>query len=116
MRVWSTSGTVLFVDDRADPHALQRERLRRLVVGPLQALQRRPALGGVRQQRVHRALVAALPGGGEGRDRLALGGNVAGADRDARAQREDAGRGERGEPARIGDRVSTAGARSGQRS
>ena len=81
------------------------------LVGALQALRRRPAAW-------RRPTAARTSRAGRRAPRrrrrpstvLRSAGHVAGADGDARDQRDDAGRGERGEAARVGDRVSTAGA------
>jgi hypothetical protein len=96
----------LFDRARADP--LQGERLRRLPVGPLQALEARALLGGVRQQRVHGAMVAPLPRLRERGDGPLLGRLVTRAHDDPADERDRSGSGERSKALRAGDDVTTA--------
>ena len=110
MRVSSAIGTSVVVD-RAGPHALERERLRRLLVGALQALRATCGACAASESSAYIArVVAALPGLREGR-RPCASRRARGARRPTtpRQQREHGGRGERGEAAGVGDRVSTAG-------
>jgi hypothetical protein len=84
-------------------HPHQRERLGGLAVATREPPRRRVHARVVRQQRVHRPVVAALPGSAERARHPARRRHVPGADDDARDQRQRRHDGERHEPPRRHD-------------